>query len=137
MRGILIAVVLACAPLSVQAQELSGLEAEYAEAFAEWEVAYEAARAAGLRSRERPAESAVVFWPRYMQALEAGEAAAALWLVEHVRDADLKGSERKLVLPRIPPAIELLQMPSTSPANAGMTFAQKLAAWRRLMEFID
>ncbi|MCP4470603.1 MAG: DNA-deoxyinosine glycosylase [Gammaproteobacteria bacterium] len=44
---------------------------------------------------------------------------------------------RKLVLPRIPPAIELLQMPSTSPANAGMNFDQKLAAWRPLLEFID
>ena len=46
---------------------------------------------------------------------------------------------RKLVLPNIPSAdaIELLQMPSTSPANAGMTFAQKLDAWRRLLDFID
>jgi G:T/U-mismatch repair DNA glycosylase len=33
--------------------------------------------------------------------------------------------------------IELLPMPSTSPANAGMTFAQKLAAWRRLLDYID
>ena len=46
---------------------------------------------------------------------------------------------RKLVLPEVPStdAIELLQMPSTSPANAGMTFAQKLDAWRRLLDFID
>jgi TDG/mug DNA glycosylase family protein len=46
---------------------------------------------------------------------------------------------RKLVLPNIPSAeaIELLQMPSTSPANAGMTFQQKLDAWRRLLDFID
>jgi G:T/U-mismatch repair DNA glycosylase len=34
-------------------------------------------------------------------------------------------------------AIELLKMPSTSPANAGMSFAQKLAAWRCLLDYID
>jgi len=44
---------------------------------------------------------------------------------------------RKLVSARISPSIELLQMPSTSPANAAMNFEQKLAAWRRLLEFID
>ncbi len=44
---------------------------------------------------------------------------------------------RKLVLPQISPSIELLQMPSTSPANAAMNFEQKLAAWRRLLDFVD
>jgi hypoxanthine-DNA glycosylase len=46
---------------------------------------------------------------------------------------------RKLVLPELAAtsAIELLKMPSTSPANAGMNFAQKLAAWRRLLDYID
>jgi len=44
---------------------------------------------------------------------------------------------RKLVLPRISESIELLPMPSTSPANAGMNFAQKLGAWQRLLEFMD
>jgi len=44
---------------------------------------------------------------------------------------------RKLVLPQISPSIELLKMPSTSPANAAMNFAQKLAAWRRLLDFLD
>jgi hypoxanthine-DNA glycosylase len=46
---------------------------------------------------------------------------------------------RKLVLPELTPAdaIELLKMPSTSPANAGMSYAQKLDAWRRLLDFID
>jgi len=44
---------------------------------------------------------------------------------------------RKLVLPQISPPIELLKMPSTSPANAAMNFAQKLAAWRRLLDFLD
>ena len=45
---------------------------------------------------------------------------------------------RKLVLPRMPdPArIDLLKMPSTSPANAGMRFAQKLDAWRRLLDYL-
>ncbi len=44
---------------------------------------------------------------------------------------------RKLVLPQVSESIELLPMPSTSPANAGMNFEQKLEAWRRLLEFID
>ena len=45
---------------------------------------------------------------------------------------------RKLVLPNLSPGseIELLSMPSTSPANAGMTFAQKLAAWQRLLDYV-
>ena len=45
---------------------------------------------------------------------------------------------RKLVLPELAPdSIELLPMPSTSPANAGMTFEQKREAWRRLLDFLD
>ena len=46
---------------------------------------------------------------------------------------------RRLVMPQIATEIEieLLPMPSTSPANAGMNFAQKLAAWRRLLDYID
>jgi hypoxanthine-DNA glycosylase len=46
---------------------------------------------------------------------------------------------RKLVVPILPGItdIELLRMPSTSPANAGISFAQKLAAWRRILDFID
>ncbi len=45
---------------------------------------------------------------------------------------------RKLALPRLPdpPGFELIRMPSTSPANAGMNFEQKLAAWRRLLDFV-
>ena len=46
---------------------------------------------------------------------------------------------RRLVIPLIATEIEieLLPMPSTSPANAGMNFAQKLTAWRRLLDYID
>jgi hypoxanthine-DNA glycosylase len=46
---------------------------------------------------------------------------------------------RKLVMPRLPAStpIELLQMPSTSPAHAGMNFTQKLDAWRRLLDYLD
>jgi len=67
-------------------------------------------------------------------------------LVEHpgIRAVACNGATsanyfRRLVLPQIAAEIEieLLPMPSTSPANAGMTFAQKLAAWRRLLAYID
>lgn len=44
---------------------------------------------------------------------------------------------RQLVLPGlIADEVELMRMPSTSPANAGMNFDQKLAAWRRLLDFV-
>ena len=45
---------------------------------------------------------------------------------------------RKLALPRLPhiDSIELIRMPSTSPANAGMSFEQKLDAWRRLLDYL-
>ena len=46
---------------------------------------------------------------------------------------------KKLVIPVLNASleIELLRLPSTSPANAGMRFEQKLAAWRRLIEFTE
>lgn len=46
---------------------------------------------------------------------------------------------RQLVLPTLPavPGPTLLKMPSTSPAHAGMSFDQKLGAWRQLLDFID
>lgn len=46
---------------------------------------------------------------------------------------------RKLALPQLPdpPGFELIRLPSTSPANAGMNFEQKLEAWRRLLDYIN
>lgn len=46
---------------------------------------------------------------------------------------------RQLVIPQLENDydIALLRMPSTSPANASMSFEQKLTAWRRLLEYID
>ena len=46
---------------------------------------------------------------------------------------------RRLVLPTLPAVtgLTLLKMPSTSPAHAGMSFDQKLAAWRQLLDFFD
>ncbi len=46
---------------------------------------------------------------------------------------------RRLALPHLPQSedIELVRMPSTSPANAGISFEQKLAAWRRLLDYLD
>ena len=44
---------------------------------------------------------------------------------------------RQLVLPDLELGeIELIRMPSTSPANAGMSYLQKLDAWRRLLDFV-
>ena len=45
---------------------------------------------------------------------------------------------RRLALPEFQDGLnlELLRLPSTSPANAGMTFAQKLAAWRRILDYL-
>jgi TDG/mug DNA glycosylase family protein len=44
----------------------------------------------------------------------------------------------QLEKPRLPAdhQIELIKLPSTSPANASMKFEQKLMAWRRLLEFL-
>ncbi len=43
-----------------------------------------------------------------------------------------------LVLPTLPEShrLELLRMPSTSPANAGMKFEEKLDRWRGLLKFL-
>jgi hypoxanthine-DNA glycosylase len=46
---------------------------------------------------------------------------------------------RRLALPQLADdlEIELIRMPSTSPAHAGMSFERKLAAWRRLLDYFD
>ena len=45
---------------------------------------------------------------------------------------------RQLVLKRLPDnrGIELIKMPSTSPANASWSYERKLAAWRHLSRFL-
>ena len=44
---------------------------------------------------------------------------------------------RQLVMPKLDlSGIETIKMPSTSPANAGMSYSQKLEAWRRILDFI-
>ena len=42
---------------------------------------------------------------------------------------------RRLILPNIDPAITLIDLPSTSPANASMTRQHKRECWRVLLEF--
>ena len=46
---------------------------------------------------------------------------------------------RRLALPDLPAEldIELLRLPSTSPAHAGMTFEQKLDAWREILHHLN
>ena len=45
---------------------------------------------------------------------------------------------RRLVLADLDSAsVELLQLPSTSPANAGMSYSRKRDAWRQVLEFLD
>jgi hypoxanthine-DNA glycosylase len=46
---------------------------------------------------------------------------------------------RRLALPQLPADldVELLRLPSTSPAHAGMTFEQKLAAWQQILSYLD
>lgn len=46
---------------------------------------------------------------------------------------------RRLALPTLPAAgdLELVRLPSTSPANAGMSFDSKLAAWRQILSRLD
>jgi len=44
----------------------------------------------------------------------------------------------QLEKPRLPAnhGLELIRLPSTSPANAAMSFEQKLAAWRKLLDYL-
>lgn len=69
------------------------------------------------------------------------------WLLQHhpqIRAIFCNGATsekyfRKLVLPVLPKTLEfeLIRMPSTSPAHAGMNFEQKLVAWRRLLDYLE
>ena len=77
------------------------------------------------------------------ESVEANDITALLEEYREVVAVTCNGSTsanyfRKLVLPHLSRAdeIELLQMPSTSPANAGMSFEQKLDAWRRLLDHL-
>ena len=46
---------------------------------------------------------------------------------------------RRLALPELPSGldIEMRRLPSTSPAHAGMTFEQKLDAWRTILDYLN
>jgi len=53
----------------------------------------------------------------------------------HFNGAKAEAVFRRRVLPSLPqgPALELDRLPSTSPANAAITYAAKLEAWRRIL----
>ena len=42
----------------------------------------------------------------------------------------------RLVKNQLPDEIEVLRLPSTSPANAGMSYEQKLSAWRVIKDYV-
>jgi hypoxanthine-DNA glycosylase len=46
---------------------------------------------------------------------------------------------RRLALPQLPADldVDLRRIPSTSPANAGMSFEEKLAAWREILDYLE
>jgi len=46
---------------------------------------------------------------------------------------------RRLALPNLPAldTVELVRLPSTSPAHAGLSFEQKLSAWRQILAHLD
>ena len=46
---------------------------------------------------------------------------------------------RRLALPQLPDDLDLdlTRLPSTSPAHAGMSFTQKLAAWRQILAHLN
>lgn len=75
---------------------------------------------------------------------EANDFSALLLEYSEVRAIVFNGAAsekffRRLALPTLTnfPQLQLLSMPSTSPANAGMSFAQKLARWQALLDYID
>ncbi|MCZ6723890.1 MAG: DNA-deoxyinosine glycosylase [Gammaproteobacteria bacterium] len=77
------------------------------------------------------------------QQIEANDIAGLLQQYSSLRAIAFNGaaSEKyfnQLVKQNLPANRELalLKMPSTSPANAGMKFEQKLHAWRQLLEYL-
>lgn len=75
--------------------------------------------------------------------IEANDIVALLEQYPSVRAIAFNGAAAakyfdRLVRPNVPGnlGIELLKMPSTSPANARMGFEQKLGSWKRLLAFI-
>ena len=77
------------------------------------------------------------------QQIEANDIAGLLGQHRGLRDiaftgADTAKSFRQLDKPRLAEnhQLELIKLPSTSPANAAMNFQQKLAAWRQLLDYI-
>ncbi len=44
---------------------------------------------------------------------------------------------RRWALPRVPRALQVTRLPSTSPAHAGLPFARKLAAWRAIVSALN
>ncbi len=78
-----------------------------------------------------------------MQQIAANDVAGLLARHAGIRAIAFNGatSEKyfnQLEKPRLPVdhRIELIRLPSTSPANAGIKFEQKLAAWRRLLDYL-
>jgi len=77
------------------------------------------------------------------QRLEANDIPALLGDIPAIRLVAFNGAVsekyfKKLVMPGLlnPSGLELIRMPSTSPANAGMGFDEKLSRWRRLLDFL-
>lgn len=95
-----------------------------------WDVIAACARAGSLDTAIRP------------ETVQVNDFAALLGAAPTIRCIAFNGgtAEREFcrrVLPTLPPehaGIERLRLPSTSPAHAGMRFADKLAAWRVILD---
>ena len=86
--------------------------------------------------REGSLDSAIV-----SASIEVNDFAAFLVRYQNIRHIFLNGGKaaqefKRRVLPELPPDISarltITQLPSTSPAHAGMTFADKLKMWRQI-----
>jgi hypoxanthine-DNA glycosylase len=105
-------------------------EALRAHGIALWDVIAACARAGSLDAAIRP------------DTIQVNDFAALFRQRPRIRCIAFNGGTaereyRRRVLPRLTPehtAIERLRLPSTSPAHAGMRFADKLAAWRMILD---